>query len=98
MHRQLMGKFHHQADHERVVFPAIFQEVRHPVRIRDWFGDTIERAAIHLDIHMRVSQDVTVPVRFGVSHRTDTVSPVNFFVLERRQVTGSGFPTSVRKE
>ena len=98
MHRQLVGEFHHQANHKWVEFPAIFQEIRHPARIGDWFSDTIERAAIHLDIHIWVSQDVTVPVRFGATPRTDTVSPVNLFILEWRHITGSGFPTSVRKE
>ena len=98
MHWQLLGEFHHQTDHERVVFPAIFQEICHPARIGDWSSDTIEHATIHLDIHNWASQDVTVPVRFGATPRTDTVSPVNLFILERRHITGSGFPTSVRKE
>ena len=63
MHRQLVGEFHHQANHKWVEFPAIFQEIRHPIRVGDWFGDTIELTAIHLDNHVRISQDVPIPVR-----------------------------------
>ena len=64
MHGQLVGEFHHQAKHERVAFSAVFQEIRHPVRVGDRFGDTVEDMVIALDIYMLVSLDGTVPAHF----------------------------------
>ena len=89
MHRQSVGEFHYQANHERVMLATVFQEIRNPVRIGNRFRITIELKVGNLDMHQRVDLDVAEPVCSRAATCANAVSPIDLFVLERRHVANS---------